>query len=163
MKRFALLLAIIGGLLLGSGSMAWAAPPEPKPVVTIGAPTPSPSGGVSALDTRHCDVWTNPYPQYSASNRTLHFGGKITCNYSDQLWVDATLFHVVGTGDKQHNVWASSIANGSTGTWHGNTIWDACIGTTPATYILRVTGSPASLPSAYGWSPTYTYPCTDVV
>lgn len=159
MNRFAVVIALVAAVVVGAAVAAQADTPKPQRLATI-----DPGAGSNlAADRRYCDIYTNPYPQYSASDRTLRFGGKIVCNYTDALWVDATLFPVVGTGENQHNVWADQLSDGEAGTQHGNTTYDACVATTSTRYILKVAGTAATLGSNCGWSPVFTYPCGDVV
>jgi hypothetical protein len=160
MRTFAAIAAIVFSIvLLGTGTPAAAA--DPKPIGTIvpskGADPNFGGGG------RWCDIYTNPYPQYSASNRTMHFGGKIICNYTDSLVVIATLYRVVGSGSNTDYIWASNITTNAIGQEHGNTTYDACIGSTPTRFILKVEASALTLGQGWGWSPVYTYPCADVV
>jgi hypothetical protein len=57
------------------------------------------SGGSSTQDFT-CLGYFSPEPQYSASNKTIHYGGLVQCNYAAEIFVkvsiESKLQHAVG-------------------------------------------------------------------
>lgn len=89
-------------------------PPRPSVRITAARRSAWRRVGKSQLPWQECDGYFNPAPQYSSSNRTLHYGGKILCNFSaSYLHFAVNLYTVTGSGDNiEYNFQEQLIKNG---------------------------------------------------
>jgi len=56
-----------------------------------------------------CTGSFNPTPQYSASNKTIHWGGIQQCTKAVAQHLTVNLYAIVGTGDNERNLFQDQI------------------------------------------------------
>ena len=161
MRRYLSVWGIAVALVLGVGASASAAPKDDGVIEVVEFGEEESNGFGIGSGSRHCDVYSNPYPQYSASNKTVHFGGKIICNYTDHLYVVATLYRLSGSqSDPEYN-WEDDVQGGATGSQYGNTEFTRCFAFNPTRWRLKIDATAASLGGTFGWTPIFTLPCSE--
>lgn len=159
-----LALFTFGWFVTPSGpSTAYAGPPTVPGHARYQATGPAAD---ASTDNIWCEGEDSPVPQYSASNRTVHYGFKTICNYTDDnLWIHSWLYSIVGSGEKEHSVYQDDRICSAPGVslWCGDTL--PCIvrttgrwyGVVDATSdFLGNLGTPAQ-------GPTQTLGCSDIL
>jgi hypothetical protein len=163
MNRFTPIVVLAVGLVLAVGHVAAADPPRPNPGGSFSGGGPTSTFRLGS-GSNFCNIFTNPSPTYSASNRTLHFGGIIQCTFVDSLVVIATLYRVTGSGSNLEYHWEDSLSVGNVGSSLSTPQSpDLCVSSAPTRWQLYVRGGANSLGEAGGWSSEVTLPCGEIV
>jgi hypothetical protein len=79
--------------VIGAVPAAAAPPPKPtgKPIASVSVKASSTKGSRSVQDL-WCIAYSSPEPQYSASNRTIHYGVWVNCNHGTELTMKIQIF-----------------------------------------------------------------------
>src|SRR4030095_14647924 len=114
---------------------------------------------------QYCQNWFSPVPQYSASNRTVHWGVNIICNFTGTLHDHGTLYSVEGSGENAHNVWQDEGFVTSVGTNASVDRVRQCVNSSTGRWIVRTDSSVDGfgvVQTNTAWTTIFTISCADV-
>lgn len=148
------------GLIAGPAAADPARSPGPGPsLIKIG---PDARASIQS-DNLACIGSLAPEPQYSGTNKTLHWGGRIDCNRVAALTFEGWLYQVVGAGDNERYVQEDHIptqfaTTQSKGWGH----YIGCLSTASTRWISKIYGTAdgKQFTPVYGWSSVITLPCS---
>ena len=108
-----------------------------------------------------CSGESAPAPQYSPSNRTLHWGEKLICNQAVWITLRDDLLEVVGSGDFQRYVLVDSVSNHGTEFALVATTQRNCNGMVTTNWIARAYATAAGfqVPPYPSWSSIHSLTC----
>lgn len=142
------------------GAAPSAAAPPPAAGGDKGKAVAESKSGDRSTQNMVCAMYWSPEPQFSASNRTIHYGSLVQCNYAAQLTLNVQIwnkppnmpFEPAGTPVTINAVAFQQGVGGVT----------ACMGTANTQWQARFWGTAVPtgpfLPNP-AISPSHTYPC----
>lgn len=161
-SRLVVVAMLTAGLTLTMAGPTSAGSRDPQPTSAT-ASVDRPGADRTAPDaTLVCTGVFSPVPQYSASNRTIHVGGHIGCNFVGSLHFRVNLYTLRGTGENETKVWQDFVDPGwKVGSSIGMSKPVACVGSASTRWIADFYGHSdiGNLKPYPLWSSVYTYPC----
>lgn len=159
----AIVCVVIAGLAPGAASAA-PGPNTPTPTSETLHATATPTGKNKAapLDL-NCEGTPTPYPMYSASNKTIHWGGFVQCDQVATLTFTIYLYIVTGHGSHLNRTQESSHTEGTVSTTLSDSWPFACLTTTAHNWQSRIKATAdgiALLPVGGAYSPIENLPCS---